>query len=34
MAASGIAGGGASGFKKLFTTHPSLDERIAALRAL
>jgi heat shock protein HtpX len=34
MAASGIAGGGASGFKKLFTTHPSLGERIAALRAL
>jgi heat shock protein HtpX len=34
MAASGIAGGDASGFKKLFTTHPSLGERIAALRAL
>ena len=34
MVASGIAGGGASGLKKLFTTHPSLDERIAALRAL
>ncbi|MDP3744936.1 MAG: protease HtpX [Methylotenera sp.] len=34
MAASGISGGGGSGFKKLFTTHPSLDERIAALRAL
>lgn len=33
MVASGISGGGASGFKKLFTTHPSLDERIAALRS-
>jgi heat shock protein HtpX len=33
MAASGISGGGASGLKKLFTTHPSLDERIAALRS-
>lgn len=33
MAASGISGGDASGLKKLFTTHPSLDERIAALRA-
>lgn len=33
MVASGIAGGGANGFKKLFTTHPSLDERIAALRS-
>ncbi|NOS95494.1 MAG: protease HtpX [Methylotenera sp.] len=33
MAASGISGGGGSGFKKLFTTHPSLDERIAALRS-
>ncbi|MDP3141620.1 MAG: protease HtpX, partial [Methylotenera sp.] len=33
MAASGISGGGASGFKKLFTTHPSLEERIAALRS-
>ncbi|MDZ4142794.1 MAG: protease HtpX [Methylotenera sp.] len=33
MAASGISGGGAGGFKKLFTTHPSLDERIAALRS-
>jgi heat shock protein HtpX len=32
MAASGISGGGAGGFKKLFTTHPSLDERIAALQ--
>lgn len=32
MAASGISGGVGSGFKKLFTTHPSLDDRIAALR--
>lgn len=31
MAAFGIAGGG--GFAKLFSTHPSLDERIAALHA-
>lgn len=33
MAASGISGGGASGLRKLFTTHPSLEERIAALRS-
>ena len=33
MAASGISGGGASGLKKLFTTHPSLEERILALRS-
>ena len=32
MAASGISGGVGSGLKKLFTTHPSLDDRIAALR--
>ena len=31
MAAFGIAGGG--GFASLFSTHPSLDQRIAALRA-
>ncbi|CAH1906149.1 protease HtpX [Candidatus Nitrotoga sp. HW29] len=31
MAAFGIAGGG--GLAKLFSTHPSLDERIGALRA-
>jgi len=31
MAAFGIAGGGS--FAKLFSTHPSLDERIEALRA-
>lgn len=34
MAAFGIAGGGASGLKRLFTTHPPLAERIAALRAV
>ena len=33
MAAFGIAGGGADGFKRLFMTHPPLEERIAALRA-
>jgi heat shock protein HtpX len=33
MAAFGIAGGGAHGFKRLFMTHPPLEERIAALRA-
>ncbi|MDO9053153.1 MAG: protease HtpX [Gallionella sp.] len=32
MAAFGIAGGGASGIKRLFMTHPPLEERIAALR--
>lgn len=32
MAAFGIAGGGAHGFKRLFMTHPPLEERIAALR--
>ena len=32
MAASGISGGVGSGLKKLFTTHPSLDDRIAALK--
>jgi heat shock protein HtpX len=32
MAAFGIAGGGASGFKRLFMSHPPLEERIAALR--
>ena len=30
MAAMGISGGG---FAKLFSTHPPLDDRIAALRA-
>jgi heat shock protein HtpX len=34
MAAFGIAGGGAHGLKRLFMTHPPLEERIAALRAL
>jgi heat shock protein HtpX len=34
MAAFGIAGGGASGLKRLFMTHPPLQERIAALRAV
>jgi heat shock protein HtpX len=32
MAAFGISGGGASGLKRLFMTHPPLEERIAALR--
>lgn len=32
MAAFGISGGFASGLKKLFATHPSLDDRIAALK--
>jgi heat shock protein HtpX len=31
MAAFGISGG-AGGFAKLFSSHPSLDDRIAALR--
>ena len=34
MAAFGIAGGGAGGLKRLFMTHPPLEERIAALRAI
>ena len=33
MAAFGIAGGMGSGIKRLFMTHPPLEERIAALRA-
>jgi len=33
MAAFGIAAGGASGLKRLFMTHPPLEERIAALQA-
>ncbi|MDP2828059.1 MAG: protease HtpX [Sulfuricellaceae bacterium] len=33
MAAFGIAGGGASGLKRLFMTHPPIEERIAALEA-
>ena len=32
MAASGISGDGANGFNKLFMTHPSLEDRIAALK--
>ncbi len=32
MAAFGIDGGRAAGFKRLFMTHPPLDERIGALR--
>lgn len=33
MAAFGIAGGGAGGIKRLFMTHPPLEDRIAALQA-
>jgi len=33
MAAFGIAGGGAGGLKRLFMTHPPIEERIAALEA-
>jgi heat shock protein HtpX len=33
MVASGISGGGAAGFKRLFSSHPDLSERIAALRS-
>jgi heat shock protein HtpX len=33
LAAFGISGGPADGFKRLFMTHPPLDERIAALKA-
>lgn len=32
IAAFGISGSRADGFRKLFATHPSLDDRIAALR--
>ncbi|WP_026240646.1 protease HtpX [Thiobacillus thioparus] len=34
MAAFGIAGGSPQGWKRLFMTHPPLEERIAALRAV
>ena len=34
MAAFGINGGMAEGFKKLFLSHPPLEERIAALRVM
>lgn len=33
MAAFGISGGGGGGIKRLFMTHPPLEERIAALKA-
>jgi heat shock protein HtpX len=33
VAAFGIAGGGKSGWAKFFSTHPALEDRIAALRA-
>jgi len=33
MAAFGIAGAGSNGIKRLFMTHPPLEERIAALKA-
>lgn len=33
MAAFGIAGGGGGGIKRLFMTHPPLEERIATLKA-
>ncbi len=33
LAAFGIAGSGAEGWKRLFLSHPPLDERIAVLRA-
>ena len=33
MVASGISGGGSAGFKRLFSSHPDLSERIAALRS-
>lgn len=32
LAAFGIAGGGAKGWKRLFLSHPPLEERIVALR--
>ena len=34
FAAFGIAGGDGGGLKRLFMSHPPLDERIAALRSL
>ena len=33
MAAFGISGGGGQGWKRLFLTHPPLEERIAALKS-
>jgi heat shock protein HtpX len=32
LAAFGISGGRAGGFKKLFMSHPPIEDRIAALR--
>jgi heat shock protein HtpX len=32
MKAFGIAGGNTGGFKRLFMSHPPLEERISALR--
>jgi len=34
MQAMGISGSKKSGFRELFATHPSLDDRITALRGL
>ena len=34
LAAFGITGGTGRGLRRLFMSHPPLDERIAALRAL
>jgi heat shock protein HtpX len=34
LSAFGISGHRASGLKRLFMTHPPLDERIAALRRI
>jgi heat shock protein HtpX len=33
VAAFGISGGGKAGWAKFFSTHPALEDRIAALRA-
>jgi heat shock protein HtpX len=33
MVASGISGGDTGGFKRLFSSHPDLSDRIAALRS-
>jgi Zn-dependent protease with chaperone function len=34
MAAFGISGKGRAGITRFFATHPSLDDRIAALRSM
>ena len=34
MSAFGISGGESGGIRRLFTTHPPLDERIDALRRM